>query len=169
MKVSIRQAGSEEAEAIAATRRAAALDLTRRFGPGEWSSEATAAGVLSAMRRGRVFVAVDAGAVVGTMTLSTRRPLAIDAACFTRVKTPIYLTSMAVHPDAQGSGVGRALLADAEQRARAWPAMRGQAIRLDAFDAAAGAGGFYVRCGYSERARRVFRSTPLIYFERLIS
>ena len=32
----------------------------------------------------------------------------------------------------------------------------------------AGAGEFYARCGYVERGRTVFRTAPLIYFERLL-
>ena len=44
---------------------------------------------------------------------------------------------MAVHPGSQRKGVGRLLLKQAEAVARFWPA---DAIRLDAFDAAAGAG-----------------------------
>jgi hypothetical protein len=56
-------------------------------------------------------------------------------------------------------------MAAAEEAVRAWP---GQAIRLDAFDAEAGAGGFYAKCGYREVGRTIFRSVPLIYFEKLL-
>ncbi len=169
MKLSIREAVAADAEEIASVRRSAAEDLTRRFGKGPWSSEATAKGVLFAMKRGRVIIAADAGAIVGTLTLSTRKPWAIDAAYFTKVKTPIYLTSMAIHPQVQRQGAGRALLADAHQRATAWPGGPGHAIRLDAFDADAGAGDFYARCGYAERGRVVFHTASLIYFERLLA
>lgn len=168
MTLSIREATGADAEEIAAVRRAAARDLTERFGKGLWSSDASAKGVLFAMTRGRVIIAADASAIVGTLTLSTRRPWAIDPAYFTKVKTPIYLTSMAIDPRAQRRGVGRAMLADADRRARTWPGGPGQAIRLDAFDAQAGAGAFYTRCGYRECGRVVFRAAPLVYFERLI-
>ena len=163
--VSIRQAVVAEAAEIAAVRIAASEELTSRFGRGLWSSTTTEKGVLFAMKRGHVIVAVKDGAIVGTMTLSTFKPWAIDKSYFTKVKTPIYLTSMAIAPKAQRVGVGRALLAEADVLARAWP---GQAIRLDAFDADAGAGDFYARCGYVERGRTVFRTAPLIYFERLL-
>jgi GNAT superfamily N-acetyltransferase len=106
------------------------------------------------------------GGIVGTLTLSTHKPWAIDTAYFTRVKTPIYLTSMAVEPKQQGQGIGREMLVAAEAVARKWP---GNAIRLDAFDAAAGAGGFYAKCGYVERGHAVFRDVPLIYYELLLS
>lgn len=163
--VLIRQAVASEAAEIAAVRIAAGEELTSRFGRGLWSSSTTEKGVHFAMKRGRVIVAVKDGAIVGTMTLSTFKPWAIDKSYFTKVKTPIYLTSMAISPKAQRLGVGRAMLAEADALARAWP---GDAIRLDAFDADAGAGDFYVRCGYVERGRAVFRTAPLIYFERLL-
>ena len=40
---------------------------------------------------------------------------------------------------------------------RAWPA---DAIRLDAYDAAAGAGGFYAKFGCTEVGRVSYRDTP---------
>jgi hypothetical protein len=46
-----------------------------------------------------------------------------------------------------------------------WPA---DAIRLDAFDAEAGAGGFYSKCGFREVGRVSYRNVPLIYFEMLV-
>lgn len=169
MTLSIREAVTADAEEVAALRLAAANDLTTRFGKGLWSSNTTEKGVLFAMKQGRVIIAARAGAIVGTLTLSTRKPWAIDPAYFTKVKTPIYLTSMAIDPKAQGQGVGRAMLVDADTRARNWPKTRGDAIRLDAFDADAGAAGFYAKCGYEERGRAVFRTAPLIYFERLLT
>ncbi len=168
MQLSIREAVAAEAEEIAAVRMAAANDLTLRYGAGLWSSNTTENAVLLAMKHGRVIVATDAAAIVGTLTLSKRKPWAIEKSYFTRVKTPIYLTNMAVDPRAQSQGVGRALLADADLRARTWPGGSGQAIRLDAFDAAAGAGAFYAKCGYTNRGHIVFRNAPLIYFERLL-
>jgi GNAT superfamily N-acetyltransferase len=161
----IRQAVESDAKEIAALRMAAAADLTQRFGSGFWSSNTTEKGVLQAMRRGKVLVAMDAGAIVGTLTLSTQKPWAIDASCFTPALRPVYLTSMAIAPALQNRGVGRAMLEAADTAARAWP---GQAIRLDAFDAEAGAGAFYVKCGYLEKGRAVFRGVPLIYFEKLL-
>lgn len=169
MLLSIREALHLDVAEIAAVRIAAADDLTARFGQGLWSSNTTENGVVLAMKRGRVIVAIRGGAIVGTLTLSTRKPWAINASYFTRAKTPIYLTSMAIDPKAQGQGVGRAMLADAEARGRKWPGGAGQAIRLDAFDAVAGAGGFYAKCDYQERGRAVFRTAPLIYFERLLT
>lgn len=169
MQLSIREAVAAEAEAIAAVRMAAANELTRRYGPGLWSSNTTTNAVELAMKHGHVIIALHDGAIAGTLTLSKRKPWAIDKSYFTRVKTPIYLTNMAVDPRAQLQGVGRALLADADIRTRAWPGGAGQAVRLDAFDADAGAGPFYAKCGYVNRGHIVFRNAPLIYFERVLA
>ena len=121
------------------------------------------------MRRGffhaRVVVARYRGSIAGTLRLATKKPWAIDTKYFTRVKRAIYLTDMAIDPSYQRRGVGRGLLEEAERIVRAWPA---EAIRLDAYDAAAGAGGFYASCGYREVGRVVYRSVPLIYYERLL-
>ena len=54
---------------------------------------------------------------------------------------------------------------EAEALAKNWP---GDAIRLDAFDAAAGAGDFYLKCGMREVARVVYKNDPLVYFERVL-
>ena len=47
----------------------------------------------------------------------------------------------------------------------AWPA---DSIRLDAYDADAGAGRFYARCGFLERGRVVYKGDPLVYYELLL-
>ena len=83
---------------------------------------------------------------------------------FTPVKRPLYLTGMAVSVAHQGQGLGRLALDDACAVAEEWPA---DAIRLDTYDAQAGAGGFYACCGFVERGRAVYKGDPLIYYERL--
>lgn len=165
MKLSIREAVAADAQEIVALRIAAADDLSARFGNGFWSSNTTDKGVMLGITTGKVLIATSAGMIVGTLTLSTRKPWAIDTAYFTKVKTPIYLTSMAVEPKLQGQGIGRDLLVAAEQAVRNWP---GESIRLDAFDANAGAGEFYAKSGYKEVGRTIFRDVPLIYYELLL-
>lgn len=165
LKLSIREAVAADAQEIAALRVATANDLTSRYGKGFWSSNATDKGVLFGMKHGKVLIATLAGTIVGTLTLSGRKPWAIDTGYFTKVRTPVYLTSMAVDPKLQKQGVGGALLDAAVAKVKAWP---GQAIRLDAFDADAGAGEFYAKSGYSEVGRAVFRQVPLIYYEQLL-
>jgi hypothetical protein len=54
---------------------------------------------------------------------------------------------------------------DARTIAESWPA---DAIRLDAYDAKAGAGSFYSKCGFHERGRVVYKGDPLVYYELLL-
>ena len=168
MKLVLEAATNSDAGELAALHGAAAEALTRRFGQGIWSSAQSERGVLSKMRRPkfeRILVARANRRIVGTLRLATKKPWAIDTACFTAVGRPLYLTGMAVHPEFQRKGVGRFLMKEAEARARTWPA---DAIRLDAFDAEAGAGTFYAKCGYREVARVAYRENPLVYFELVL-
>lgn len=158
-------AGPADADAIAEVRTLAASDLTRVYGAGPWSSPTTSDSVLRNMQASRILVARGPAGIVGTLRLATRKPWAIDATMFTPVRHPIYLTDMAVTPSFQRRGIGRRLLEAAAATARAWP---GEAIRLDAYDADAGAGDFYRRCGYREVGRAAYRGTPHIYFEQLL-
>lgn len=153
-----------DAAAIAAVRVAAADRLTRDFGDGHWSSHTNDAAVLRDLKVSTVLIAADHGSIVGTLTLQTRRPWAIDPSFFTPCHKPLYLINMAVTPDRQRSGIGRALLAEALLVARACPA---DVIRLDAYAAAAGSGGFYRRCGYSAAGGNSYRGVPLLYFEHM--
>lgn len=146
-------------------RTAAALDLTERFGKGPWSTKTSERGVLAGMRDGRVLIARRGAAVVGGCRLSTKKPWAIDRSYFTPCERPIYLTDMAVRPDYQGQGIGRAMLEEAARMVKAWPA---DAIRLDAHNADAGAGDFYERCGFRRVGVTVYRETPLVYYELLL-
>ena len=143
-------------------RIAAAERLTRDFGEGHWSAHTNEAAVLRDIKASRVLAARDGGVIVGTLTLQARKPWAIDASYFKPCQKALYLINMAVAPDHQRLGVGRALLAEAVVVARAFPA---DAIRLDAYDAPAGAGGFYRKCGYAHAGGKVYRGVPLLYFE----
>ncbi|HYW31856.1 MAG TPA: GNAT family N-acetyltransferase [Gemmatimonas sp.] len=163
LSLSFSVARDPDAAAVASVRAAAAIDLTERFGRGYWSSQPTERGVLSGMHTGIVVLARRGPALVATTRLSTRKPWAIDAAYFTLCNRPLYLTDMAVRPDYQGRGIGRALLGEAARLARAWPA---DALRLDAFNADAGASGFYIRCGFRQVGVVEYRDIPLVYFEQ---
>jgi GNAT superfamily N-acetyltransferase len=158
-------ATAEDAAAIAALRVAAADALTREYGPGHWSSAVSERGVLHAMRTSRVFVMRRGDELVATLRLATKKPWAIDTSYFTVCKRPLYLTDMAVAPSSQRRGIGRLCVDEARDLAREWP---GDAIRLDAYDAAAGAGPFYAKCGFREVGRVTYRGTPLVYFEMLV-
>ena len=158
-------AGEADAAEIAVMRTAVAEDLTRRFGTGHWSNASSAAGVIYAMGRGQLYVARLEGRIAATLTLARIKPWAINTRYFTVVKAPMYLLAMSVAVGMQRCGLGRQAMSEAERIARA---SRAQSIRLDAYDAPAGAGGFYAGCGYVEVGRVVYRGTPLIYYERLL-
>lgn len=158
-------ATESDAPALAAFQSAVALDLTERFGRGHWSRAATERGALHRLRTTRVMVGRSGSAIVASFALATKKPWAIDRTCFIPVRRCLYLVNLAVAPGRQGEGLGRRCLDEAARIARDWPV---EAIRLDAYDTAAGAGEFYLRCGYREVGRRVYRGTPLVYYELLL-
>jgi ribosomal protein S18 acetylase RimI-like enzyme len=161
----LQQASPADVAAIVALRNAAADHLTKQYGQGHWSAQTSERGVAHAMKISKVFVMRDKKRIVGTLRLATKKPWAIDISYFTAAKRAIYLTDMAVDPSMQRQGIGRRSLLAATDIVRAWP---GDAIRLDAYDAAAGAGAFYQKCGYREVGRVTYRGTPLVYFELLV-
>ena len=130
---------------IAGLQNAAAGALTARFGEGHWSSLVTERGAALSLRHARIRLGRSGKRVLTVLRLATKKPWAIDVAYFTPVKRPLYLSGMAVSTAHQGRGLGRLALEDACAVTRAWPA---DAIRLDAYDAAGGAGQFYAKCGF---------------------
>jgi GNAT superfamily N-acetyltransferase len=162
MRVSIALATDRDVPEIVALRNAVAEDLTERYGGGHWSSLCSERGVRFGMKHADVLLARSRGKIVGTLRLATKKPWAIDVSYFTPVTCALYLLDMAVAPKHQGRGIGRRLIAAAQEAAVEWPA---DAIRLDAYDAKAGAGRFYLTCGYRDRGRREYRGVPLRYFE----
>jgi GNAT superfamily N-acetyltransferase len=160
-----RDATRDDVAVIAGLQNAAAGALTARFGPGHWSTLVSERGAALAQRHARVRVGREGTRIVTVLRLATKKPWAIDVSFFTPVKRPVYLTGMAVSVSHQRQGLGGLALEDACTIARAWPA---DAIRLDAYDEQAGAGAFYARCGFTERGRVVYKSTPLVYYELLL-
>ena len=165
MRVTLKPATAVQAAAIVKLRTATNEKLTRDFGRGPWTSIVTEKSVLFGMRNGRVYVARDGKALIGTLQLTAKKPWAIDRSYFSRCERPLYLLAMAVAPDWQRQGVGRAMLEDVRRVVKAWP---GDAIRLDAYDLPGGAGEFYAKCGYEEKGRVIYRGAPLIYYELLL-
>lgn len=154
-----------DAAALAALHTAVAGDLTVKHGRGSWSSKSSESGVLFAMRASRIFLARQGTELVGTLRLTTKKPWAIDTSYFTGCGKPVYLLAMAIAPWWQRRGIGQQCLEAAVKIAKAWPA---DALRLDAYDADAGAGSFYAKCGFTEVGRVSYRNTPLIYYEQLL-
>lgn len=165
MRLSFATATAADALAVAALRTDAADSLTAQFGQGHWSTGATEAGVLRGVQTSRVLVVRRGRTLVASLRLTTRKPWAIDPRYFAPSQSPIYLLDMVVAPDVQRAGIGRRLLERATKTARAWPA---DAIRLDAYDAPAGAAPFYAKCGYREVGRVSYRGVPLVYLELVL-
>ena len=169
MKLTFATATNADAPELAALHASAAEDLTRRFGHGFWSSptiRARHSRKHAPPKFSQILIARSNRRIIGTLRLATKKPWAIDTSYFTAAVKPLYLTGMAVLPTLQRKGIGRQLMKEAEAIAQAWPA---DAIRLDAFDAAAGAGPFYAKCGYREVAHVIYKNDPLIYFELILS
>ena len=165
MRLTFRDATPTDVPSITALQNAAAGALTARFGEGHWSSLGNERGAELSLRHARVRVGCAGKRILTVLRLAKKKPWAIDVAYFTPVKVPLYLTGMAVSVAHQGRGLGRLAMNDAIGIARDWPA---DAIRLDAYDAAAGAGHFYAKVGFTERGRAVYRGNPLIYYELLL-
>jgi GNAT superfamily N-acetyltransferase len=165
VKLRFVDATAGDAPALAALENATAGALTARFGEGHWSNGVSERGVVLSLKHARVRIGRSGKKPVTVLRLAKKKPWAIDASYFTPVKRPLYLTGMAVSVAYQGQGFGRLALEDARAVASAWPA---DAIRLDAYDAVAGAGSFYARCGFAERGRVTYRGQPLVYYELLL-
>jgi len=165
MRVHLQPATAKDVAELVALRMAVNEHLARRYGEGCWLSRPTEKGALFAMRNARVYVARHRGKMLATLTLSAKKPWAIDRKYFSASVRPLYLTTMAVDPRQQRRGVGRSCIEEARRIVSQWP---GDAIRLDAYDVAAGAGEFYRKCGFREVGRATYRGAPLIYFEMLV-
>jgi GNAT superfamily N-acetyltransferase len=164
-RLKFRDAAMEDVPAMAALHNAAAGALTARFGAGHWSSAVTERSAELSLRHARVRVGAAGGRILTVLRLATKKPWAIDVSYFTSVKRPLYLTGMTISVAHQGQGLGRSAMEDALATAAEWPA---DAVRLDAYDAKAGAGGFYAKCGFEERGRVVYKDNPLVYFELVL-
>lgn len=162
MRVKLQVATFDDAAGLVALRMAVNQHLTEQYGPGCWAAGLTETGALNAMRNSTVYVARYRKQLIGTLALSMTKPWAIDRTYFSDSQRPLYLTAMEVRPEVQRQGVGRLCLEEACRIAREWPS---DAIRLDAWDAEAGAGDFYRKCGFREVGRARYRNTALIYFE----
>jgi ribosomal protein S18 acetylase RimI-like enzyme len=165
MRVKLQIATADDVSDLVTLRNAVSQHLAEQYGRGPWSSGSTKKGALFAMRISKVYVARHRSCLIATLTLSTRKPWAIDTKYFSQGQRPLYLTSMAVSPEYQRRGIGRLCMEEARRVAKKWPS---DAIRMDAFDAEAGAGEFYRKCGMREVGRTSYRNAPLIYFEMLL-
>jgi GNAT superfamily N-acetyltransferase len=153
----------DDAEELAALRNSVRDDFAQRFGIG--GPNTTARGPLSDMRHGQILIARFKRAIVGSVVLVRKKPWAIDVSYFTPAARPVYVISMNTLPAMQHKGIGSRLMKHAIVTAKA---EGHDTVRLDAFDAAHGAGAFYLKCGFAPRGRATYRDSPLFYFEWLL-
>jgi len=164
VKPTISVATTSDAGALVALRAHVARNMAQQYGEGEWSAFPSDADVLQQVRALRVLVARRDGEIIGTVRMALAKPWAIDASMFTPVATALYVLGLAVSPDARGRGVGRSLMEAAKEFASAEPA---DALWLDAYEHRAGAGPFYLKCGFRQVGRTSYREMPLMFYEWL--
>jgi GNAT superfamily N-acetyltransferase len=162
MAISFQFAIEADIAALLKLRLAVDADQARRFGDDRWWTTISEKSVARGLKSSRVLVARRRGLIIGALRMETKKPWAIDLRYFTPVRRAVYLHDVNVEPGLQRSGIGRKLVARAKTVARKWLV---DAIRLDAYDGAAGGGPFYKKCGFTEVGRTVYRGVPLVYFE----
>lgn len=165
MHLKLQPAMAADVPAIASLQITTSEKLTATYGVGPWSGTTTEKGVLFTMRKASIYIAQRRGRLIAMLALGTKKPWAIDRKYFSQCDRPLYLTAMAVAPELQRQGIGRLCIEAAKKIAKEWPA---NAIFLDAYDAEAGAGEFYRKCGFCEVGRASYRGVPLIYFEMFV-
>jgi GNAT superfamily N-acetyltransferase len=163
--IELEEATTDDASEIATLRNASADHLTAKHGDGPWSGHVSDKGVLFNMRNGHVLFVRKKGRIVATLAISGKKPWSIDKKYFCPAKRPLYVMSMAIAPAEQRKGLGRLCIGAALKFCKEQLA---DAVRLDAYDSAGGAGVFYQKCGFMEVAKASYRNVPLIYYEVLL-
>jgi len=161
-RISISPASMSDARELVALRSAVARGMTGTFGEGHWSVCPSKAEVVRQLRASHVLVARHDSEIVGTVRLVRALPGIFDSKSFTPVQSALYVLGLAVAAKCRGQGVGRQLMEAAKETACSWGA---QALWLDAYDHEAGAGPFYLKCGFRSVGRTEYLEMPLIYFE----
>jgi GNAT superfamily N-acetyltransferase len=165
-RLGLRPATDEDVKKVRVILAAAAADLTARFGAGHWSGVRSPETLRKYISEGRLYLIEGDGVAVGTLRLTDRKIPFYRGEWFADPKAgACYLLDMAINPTHQRRGIGRGATRLAEELARA----RGMtAIRLDAYRGPAGAGGFYLKCGYQLVHSGEFNGIALDYFEKLV-
>jgi ribosomal protein S18 acetylase RimI-like enzyme len=160
--LSFRLATEADIPALLNLQLAIDADQAERFGNERYATTISENSVARSLKSSRVLVATRRGRIVGLVSMGTKKPWAVDLEYFTPACKAVYLYSVDVSPELQRSGIGRQLLDRVKTMAKEWPV---DAIRLDAYDGAAGAAPFYRKCGFKKLGHKVYRGVPLVYFE----
>ena len=161
-----RLAKPNDAAQIHAIRVAAADDLTRRFGSGHWSHVSNLRTIRKHVTDETVWVGARASELVATLRITDSKIGFYRSAWFSDPKARAgYLMHMAVGPDHQRFGCGATLLREAEGVAMKQGL---ECVRLDSYDAPAGAGSFYAKAGYTHVYSGEVNGVPLQYWEKLL-
>ncbi|MFQ5945104.1 MAG: GNAT family N-acetyltransferase [Anaerolineae bacterium] len=153
MSVEIRQAASEDADAIAALLREAFAEFESLYTPEGFAATAISSEeVVGRIAEGPVWVGSDEERVVGTASAVTR-------------EDGLYVRGMAVVPSMQGRGVGRRLLDQVEAFAREVGAQR---MYLSSTPFLSSAIRLYERYGFlrTEEGPDDLHGTPLFTMEK---
>ncbi|PUA37618.1 N-acetyltransferase [Paenibacillus elgii] len=119
-------------------------------------------------KRGTAYGVREGDRVIGAVVVDRRQSGNYSELPWTdRTGDPACIHRLAVHPAAQGQGIGKRLLQFAEQQARTEGCT---SIRLDVFTGNPGAVGMYRRAGYTEvgAIRFPMRKEPYLCFEKLL-
>lgn len=154
----------DDVAALMKLRAEVARDMSDRFGKGGWSSVPTKADIVRQLRASHVLVAREGAEVVGTVRLAPVQPGIIDTSAFTPVSTAIYVLGLAVAVHRRNFAIGHSLMNATKDFAQKSSA---NALWLDAYDHAAGAGPFYERCGFRRCGKKPHGSIDLWLYEWL--
>ncbi len=104
--------------------------------------------------------------VAATFTLGTTPPHPDDPPAWREPDAPaLYLSRLAVHPDAQGHGLGAWCMGRVERRARE---LGCRAVRFDVLAANARLRAFYERLGYEPRGERTRPPYTFACYDKLL-
>ncbi|NRA37941.1 MAG: GNAT family N-acetyltransferase [Planctomycetes bacterium] len=144
-------------------RNAVEKKLIQDYGSGDWGFTITESIVRRGLKNGKILLAWFGVELVGTLTLSKKKPWAVNKKIFPRSDNPIYMIAMAISPKHQRKGIGAKMVKKAISIAKT---DGHDFIHLDSYNAEAGAGGFYEKCGFNHVCDIVYKECPLSYWSK---
>jgi ribosomal protein S18 acetylase RimI-like enzyme len=162
--MTIRQARETDRDALAGLLRACIADM-QAAGIDQWDEVYPTVGIVAAdVEDGTLIVAERAGALIGAVTLNARQEPAYQDVAWRFADGPIGVVHrLMIAPTVKRQGVGRALMAAVEARARGQGL---RALRLDTLTGNAPALALYRALGYVEVGTVRFRKGQFPCFEK---